>query len=83
MHRCLTLLTSKPCLALPSGLSVGKAIRGAEKDKVPVMCVIGQREADEGLVAVRTYAAGDLGTMSKDDLVARLVSANSSKASTL
>lgn len=63
-----------------AGLSVGKAIRAAEKDKIPVMCVIGQREADEGAVAVRTYGQGDQGSMRVDDLVARLSAANSSKA---
>lgn len=68
---------------LCAGLSVGKAIRGAEKDKVPVMCVIGQREAEQGAVAVRTYAAGDLGTMPKDELIARLVAANNSRGSSL
>ncbi|PRW20597.1 threonine--tRNA chloroplastic mitochondrial 2 [Chlorella sorokiniana] len=64
-----------------SGLSVGKAIRGAETDKVPVMCVIGQREAAEGTVSVRTYADGDLGTMHAQELVSRLVAANTTKSS--
>ncbi|KAI7835328.1 hypothetical protein COHA_010768 [Chlorella ohadii] len=63
-----------------SGLSVGKAIRGAETDKVPVMCVIGQREASDGTVSVRTYAGGDLGPMRADDLLSRLVAANSNKS---
>ena len=58
---------------------MGKAIRAAGKDKVPVMCVIGQREAAEGKVAVRTYADGDLGTMSTEALVARLAAASSSR----
>lgn len=66
-----------------SGLSVGKAIRGAETDKIPVMCVIGTREAETGSVAVRTYAAGDLGTMSVDELVDKVAVANNSRAATL
>lgn len=64
-----------------SGLSVGKAIRGAETDKVPVMCVIGQREAAEGTVSVRTYADGDLGPMHVQELLSRLVAANTNKTS--
>ncbi len=59
---------------------MGKAIRGAETDKVPVMCVIGQREASDGTVSVRTYAGGDLGPMRADDLLSRLVAANSNKS---
>lgn len=68
---------------LIAGLSVGKAIRGAETDKIPVMCVIGTREAETGSVAVRTYAAGDLGTMSVDELVDKVAVANNSRAATL
>lgn len=60
---------------------MGKAIRGAETDKVPVMCVIGQREASEGTVSVRTYADGDVGPMHVRDLMARLVAANTGKSS--
>lgn len=62
---------------------MGKAIRGSEKDKIPVMCVIGQREADEGTVAVRTYAAGDQGSMHVGDLVARMTAANTHRSSSL
>lgn len=62
---------------------MGKAIRASEKDKIPVMCVIGQREADEGTVAVRTYAAGDQGSMRVGDLVARMAAANTLRSSSL
>lgn len=62
---------------------MGKAIRGAETDKIPVMCVIGAREAETGSVAVRTYAAGDLGIMSVDEIVGKMAVANSSRAATL
>jgi threonyl-tRNA synthetase len=54
---------------------VGKAIRAAEKQKVPVMCVIGSREASSGTLAVRTYGKGDLGCMAVDEFLSRLVSA--------
>lgn len=48
------------------GMSIGKAIRNAEKSKVPVMCVVGEREAKENTLSVRTYADGELGSMSVD-----------------
>jgi hypothetical protein len=66
-----------------AGLSVGKAIRASEKDKIPVMCVIGQREADEGAVAVRTYAEGDLGSMPAAELVARIAAASAARSAVL
>ncbi|EFN51790.1 hypothetical protein CHLNCDRAFT_56367 [Chlorella variabilis] len=62
-----------------SGLSVGKAIRAAEKDKIPVMCVVGQREASAGTVAVRTYSHGDVGCMLVEDLVERMAKASANK----
>jgi len=69
--------------ASATGVSVGKAIRAAEKDKVPVMCVIGQREATEGTVAVRTYVGGDMGSMRVEELAQRMAAANTNKSSAL
>jgi threonyl-tRNA synthetase len=40
---------------------VGYKIREAEVEKVPYMLIIGQKEADGGLVAVRKRGKGDLG----------------------
>ncbi|KAI3434559.1 hypothetical protein D9Q98_002632 [Chlorella vulgaris] len=62
-----------------SGVSVGKAIRAAEKDKIPVMCVVGQREAAAGTVAVRTYTDGDIGSVLVRDLVSQMAAASASK----
>ena len=75
-----TALNASGCHA---GLSVGKAIRAAEKDKVPVMCVVGQREAEMGTVAVRTHSDGDLGSMPVADLVARMAAASAAKRSSI
>ena len=36
-------------------------MRNAEKAKIPVMCVVGEQEAKDGTLAVRTYADGDQG----------------------
>ena len=54
------------------GMSVGKAIRNAETAKIPVMCVVGAREAEAGTLSVRTYKDGELGALSVDDVVARM-----------
>lgn len=43
--------------------SVGKKIRAAEMSKVPYMLVVGEKEAAAGSVSVRSYHAGDLGSM--------------------
>lgn len=48
---------------------IGYKIREAQLEKVPHMLVIGQKEADEGLVAVRSRKEGDKGTMSVDAFV--------------
>ena len=52
--------------------SVGRKIRDAELRKIPYMLVVGDREAQDGVVAVRRHGEGDLGTMTLDDVAARL-----------
>jgi threonyl-tRNA synthetase len=52
--------------------SVGRKIRDAELRKVPFMLVIGDREAEEGTVALRRHGEGDEGSVSLDELVERL-----------
>jgi threonyl-tRNA synthetase len=49
---------------------IGYKIREAQLQKVPYMLVIGDREAAEGTVAVRTRAGGDQGAMKLDAFVA-------------
>ena len=44
--------------------SIGRRIRDAELEKIPYMLVIGDREAEEGNVAVRRHHEGDIGTFS-------------------
>lgn len=51
------------------GMSIGKAIRNAEKAKIPVMCVVGAREAENNTLSVRTYADGEIGTISVDNVI--------------
>ena len=42
---------------------LGKKIREAQLEKVPYVLVIGDKEAEQGVVAVRQRTEGDLGTM--------------------
>jgi threonyl-tRNA synthetase len=54
---------------------MNKAIRNAEIEKIPVVCVIGPRDLEAGAVSVRTYVDGELGQMPRQDLVARIAAA--------
>jgi len=49
--------------------SVGKKIRDAELRKAPYMLVVGDREAEQGAVAVRRHGGGDTGSVSAADFV--------------
>ena len=58
---------------------LAKLVRNAEKAKIPVMCVVGEQEAKDGTLAVRTYADGDQGVLSVDDVLSRVSAANAGK----
>ncbi|MDQ3133551.1 MAG: His/Gly/Thr/Pro-type tRNA ligase C-terminal domain-containing protein, partial [Acidobacteriota bacterium] len=49
------------------GDKIGAKIRDAQLQKIPFMLVLGDRELDEGKVAVRERTTGDLGQMSVED----------------
>ena len=51
---------------------IGFKIREAQMQKVPYMLVIGDKEAEQGLVAVRSRSEGDLGAMTVEAFLARL-----------
>ena len=50
---------------------IGYKIREAQMQKVPYMLIIGEREAEAGLVSVRSRKDGDIGTMTTDDFIAK------------
>lgn len=50
---------------------LGKKIRSAQLEKVPYILVIGDKEAESGVVAVRHRSEGDLGQMKVDDFIAK------------
>lgn len=49
---------------------IGKKIRDAELQKVPFMLIVGEKEAEEGLVSVRKQGEGDLGSMKIEEFAA-------------
>jgi threonyl-tRNA synthetase len=51
---------------------IGYKIRGRTLEKIPYLLIIGDREVENDLVAVRRRDGTDLGAMSVDDLVAKL-----------
>jgi len=51
---------------------MGYKIRDAEVGKVPYMLVVGRDEVQKGTVSVRRRKMGDLGTMTPEQLLARL-----------
>ncbi|MEG4817145.1 threonine--tRNA ligase [Microcoleus sp. K5-D4] len=57
---------------------LGKLIRNAEKDKIPVMGVVGAKEVEANSLNIRTRASGELGAISVDEVIRRLQEAISS-----
>ena len=51
---------------------IGYKIREAQMEKVPYMLVLGEKEAQDGLAAVRRRDKGDMGAMPADEFIALL-----------
>jgi threonyl-tRNA synthetase len=58
-----------------SGERLGKLIRNAEKEKIPVMAVVGVKEAETNSLSIRTRASGELGSLSVSEVIHRLKTA--------
>ncbi len=58
-----------------SGDRLGKLIRNAEKQKIPVMAVVGAKEVETNSLSIRTRASGELGTISIDEVVDKMKNA--------
>ena len=52
---------------------IGKKIRQAQMEKVQYMLVMGDKEVDEGTLAVRSRHDGELGALPIEDVIARLL----------
>lgn len=59
---------------------IGFKIREAQMEKVPYMLVIGDKEMENNAVAVRSRKEGDLGAMSSDDFMSKLLDEIKTKA---
>ncbi|NEO31411.1 MAG: threonine--tRNA ligase [Symploca sp. SIO3C6] len=55
-----------------SGERLGKAIRNAEKAKIPVMAVVGAKEVEAEGLSIRTRASGELGVMPVAEVVEKM-----------
>lgn len=53
---------------------LGLKIREAQLEKVPYMLVLGENEQNSATVSVRQRAVGDLGTVSIQEIIQRIVS---------
>jgi threonyl-tRNA synthetase len=51
---------------------LGKLIRNAEKDKIPVMAVVGAKEVETKTLSIRTRASGELGAMPVAEAIDRV-----------
>ncbi len=66
-----------------SGDRLGKLIRNGEQMKIPLLGVIGAREAETRSVSLRSRRQGDLGSVEADALVSAASAANAGRLATL
>ena len=66
-----------------SGDRLGKLIRTGEQQKIPVLAVIGEREAEAGGASLRSRREGDLGLVPAETLIQAAVAANQARAAGL
>ena len=58
-----------------SGERLGKLIRNAEKEKIPVMAVVGAKEVESNSLSIRTRANGELGSIAVAEVLEKLQAA--------
>jgi len=63
-----------------SGDRLGKIVRNAEKEKIPVMAVVGEKELETNSLSLRTRSQGDLGSLSVAATIERATAANRDRA---
>ncbi|CAI5468619.1 unnamed protein product [Closterium sp. Yama58-4] len=67
-----TLLERGIRAEVATGERLGKLIRNAETQKIPVMAVVGPREVESGTLNVRTRKGGELGALSVDEVARKI-----------
>ncbi|HEX4825472.1 MAG TPA: threonine--tRNA ligase [Candidatus Polarisedimenticolaceae bacterium] len=65
------------------GEKIGAKIRDAQLQQIPFMLVLGDREAENGTVAVRSRRAGDEGALPVDAFLARAITLVKTKSNAL
>lgn len=58
-----------------SGERLGKLIRNAEKNKIPVMAVVGAKEVETNSLSIRTRVSGELGEMPVAEAIEKMLEA--------
>ena len=58
-----------------SGDRLGKQIRTAELEKIPIVAVVGKREVEQQTLSVRTRQSGDLGALTVAEVQGRMAAA--------
>lgn len=59
---------------------IGYKIREAQTQKIPYMLIVGDKEAENGTVSVRTRAGGDEGAVAVEDFIEKISAEISSRA---
>jgi threonyl-tRNA synthetase len=58
-----------------NGDRLGKMVRNAEKQKIPVMSVVGDQEVADHTLSIRTRASGELGAIAIEEVINKLTTA--------
>ncbi|YAI81347.1 MAG: threonine--tRNA ligase [cyanobacterium endosymbiont of Rhopalodia sterrenbergii] len=58
-----------------SGERLGKMIRNGEKQKIPVMAIVGSKEVESSSLSIRTRTSGELGQMGVYEVIEKLTEA--------
>jgi threonyl-tRNA synthetase len=53
--------------------SLGSKIRNSRNERIPYMGILGEKELESGLISVRNRKEGELGTMTPDDLLDKML----------
>ena len=53
--------------------SMGSKIRNARNERIPYMAILGEKEIESNLVSVRNRKDGELGTISQDELLTKML----------
>ena len=59
-----------------SGERLGKLIRNGEKQKIPVMAVVGAKELESNTLSIRTRTSGELGNIAVAEVIEKIKTAN-------